>query len=247
MFQIGPSLREARTRRGLSAADVHKAVRIRERYLTALEEERWDMLPGDTYTKGFLRTYAEFLGLDGQLYVDEFNARVAAHEEEPFIPESLGASSGPGSPILVRTIAAVVVVAAVGTVLGLVAWGRGGSAHRTPVKTTQAAGQTVRRTHRSTPARTTKAAVAPGASYAVIRAARDRSWLDVRVGGPNGKELYRGTLELGASLRYGLARPIWVRMGRPYALDIRIGAKLVPGLPADPANLLLRRRGPATP
>src|SRR3954451_24513519 len=89
MFQIGPSLREARMRRGFSPADVHKAVRIRERYLTALEEERWEMLPGDAYTKGFLRTYAEFLGLDGQLYIDEYNARVAVHEEAPLVPEAL--------------------------------------------------------------------------------------------------------------------------------------------------------------
>ena len=89
MFQIGPSLREARTRRGFSPADVHKAVRIRERYLTALEEERWDMLPGDAYTKGFLRTYAEFLGLNGQLYIDEYNARIAQHEEEPLVPETI--------------------------------------------------------------------------------------------------------------------------------------------------------------
>ena len=41
MFDIGASLREARTRRGLSSADVQKGIRIRERYLTALEEERW--------------------------------------------------------------------------------------------------------------------------------------------------------------------------------------------------------------
>src|SRR4051812_14699045 len=109
MFQIGPSLREARTRRGLSPADVHKAVRIRERYLTALEEERWDMLPGDAYTKGFLRTYAEFLGLNGQLYIDEFNARIAQHEDEPLVPDSLKRVGG-ASSILFRTIGAVLLV-----------------------------------------------------------------------------------------------------------------------------------------
>src|SRR3981189_418799 len=79
MFAIGDSLREARTRRGLSPADVHKSIRIRERYLTALEEERWELLPGEAYTKGFLRTYAEFLGLDGSLYVHAYNKRIAAH------------------------------------------------------------------------------------------------------------------------------------------------------------------------
>ena len=42
------------------------------------------MLPGDTYVKGFLRTYADYLGLDGQLYLDEYNSRFAAVEELPF-------------------------------------------------------------------------------------------------------------------------------------------------------------------
>jgi cytoskeletal protein RodZ len=86
MFEIGATLREARTKRGLTAADVHRALRIRERYLSALEEERWQLLPGEAYAKGFLRTYAEFLGLDGRLYLDEYNARVSAHENAPFAP-----------------------------------------------------------------------------------------------------------------------------------------------------------------
>jgi cytoskeletal protein RodZ len=75
MFEIGASLREARTKRGLSAADVRKELHIRERYLTALEAEQWEQLPGEAYAKGFLRTYAEFLGLNGTLYIDEYNAR----------------------------------------------------------------------------------------------------------------------------------------------------------------------------
>ncbi|MGZ8716715.1 MAG: helix-turn-helix domain-containing protein [Gaiellaceae bacterium] len=93
MFAIGDSLHEARIRRGLSAADVQKGIRIRERYLTALEEERWELLPGEAYAKGFLRTYAEFLGLNGNLYVDEYNTRIAHHAETPpLVPESLAGS-----------------------------------------------------------------------------------------------------------------------------------------------------------
>src|ERR1700748_1350196 len=67
MFEIGGSLREARLKRNLTPADVQKAIRIRDRYLQALEEERWELLPGDAYVKGFLRTYADYLGLDGSL------------------------------------------------------------------------------------------------------------------------------------------------------------------------------------
>src|SRR5690348_9240970 len=136
MFQIGPSLREARTRRGLSPADVHKAVRIRERYLTALEEERWDMLPGDAYTKGFLRTYAEFLGLNGQLYIDEFNARIAQHDDEPLVPDALK-RSGRASSILFRTIGAVLLVGAL--LGGLAAWRHNGAPARPTIQSAAAA------------------------------------------------------------------------------------------------------------
>lgn len=239
MFQIGPSLREARTRRGLSPGDVHKAIRIRERYLTALEEERWDMLPGDAYTKGFLRTYAEFLGLHGQLYIDEFNARIAAHEEEPLVPESLNGGRGRASSILFRSVGAGILVTA--AIAGLAAWQHSGT-QRPHIQDAEAAPRVVH--VKPTPAAKPVAAPAAKATYAVIRATRDRSWLSVRLGGPNGRELYRGTLEVGRHLTYGLDRSVWVRMGRPLALDIRIGKTAVTGLPRAASNVLLTTTGP---
>lgn len=245
MFQIGPSLREARTRRGLSPTDVHKAIRIRERYLNALEEERWDMLPGDAYTKGFLRTYAEFLGLNGQLYIDEFNARIAAHEEEPLVPDSLKGSPGRTSSILFRTTGAVLVLAVIGAVSGFVAFGRGDA--QRPHIASAAAAPAVHHAHQVKHVATTKPIVAPKSTSTVIRATRDRSWLDVRIGGPNGRELFRGILERGRRLHYRLGHQLWVRMGRPRALDIRIGSTAVGKLPAAPANLLLRPTGATTP
>ena len=84
MFEIGNSLREARLRQGLEIPRIEADTKIRGKYLRALEEEQFDVLPGDTYVKGFLRTYADYLGLDGQLYLDEFNSRFAAAEEIPF-------------------------------------------------------------------------------------------------------------------------------------------------------------------
>ena len=62
-------------RRGVDFAQAELATKVRGKYLRALEEEQFDMLPAQTYVKGFLRTYAEYLGLDGQLYVDEYNSR----------------------------------------------------------------------------------------------------------------------------------------------------------------------------
>lgn len=68
---VGPSLRDARSRRKLSLAEVEEATKIRGRYLRALENEEWDELPGETYARAFVRTYAGFLGLDSERLAEE--------------------------------------------------------------------------------------------------------------------------------------------------------------------------------
>src|ERR687885_662888 len=75
MQAIGERLREARMRQGLDLGEVEVATKIRAKYLRALENDEFSMLPGSTYVKSFLRTYAEYLGLDAQLLVEEFRAQ----------------------------------------------------------------------------------------------------------------------------------------------------------------------------
>ena len=97
MFEIGNSLREARLRRHIEFVDAEHGTKIRGKYLRALEEERFELLPSHTYIKGFLRSYADYLGLDGQLYVDEYNSRFVVGEEEAPVraaPRARGARRG---------------------------------------------------------------------------------------------------------------------------------------------------------
>jgi cytoskeletal protein RodZ len=75
MFEIGTTLRQARERRQLGLDRCEAETKIRARYLRALEDEDFDVLPGPTFVRGFLRSYASHLGLDGQLFVDEYNSR----------------------------------------------------------------------------------------------------------------------------------------------------------------------------
>jgi len=80
---VGTRLRETRTRRKLSLAEVEEATKIRPRYLQAIENEEWDQLPGDTYARAFIRTYGRFLGLDGErLAEDQRRTRGAARPGE---------------------------------------------------------------------------------------------------------------------------------------------------------------------
>ena len=59
----------------IDISEVEVGTKIRAKYLRALENEEWDLLPGPVYVKSFLRTYADFLGLDSRLLVDEFKRR----------------------------------------------------------------------------------------------------------------------------------------------------------------------------
>ena len=81
MFEIGNSLREARRARSWTSPSSRPGTKIRAKYLRALEDENFEALPSATYVKGFLRTYANYLGLDGQLYVDEYNVRYGSGDE----------------------------------------------------------------------------------------------------------------------------------------------------------------------
>ncbi len=75
---IGDVLKRTRTRRKVDIHTVEQQTKIRTKYLRALENEEWDVLPGPAYAKGFLRTYAQFLGLDGDALVDEYRRTVEA-------------------------------------------------------------------------------------------------------------------------------------------------------------------------
>jgi helix-turn-helix protein/uncharacterized protein DUF4115 len=241
MFEIGASLREARVKRGLSPADVHKAIRIRDRYLQALEEERWELLPGDAYVKGFLRTYADFLGLDGNLYVDEYSSRFAQREEQPLAPQPMARDSGSGRGVgLLRPLVAIgVIVAIVAAVAAWQLYRPSKNAARTTTGQTTTGSTTTRKKHHHAP----PAVALP--TRAVFVAARGPCWLEIRRGGANGPVLFENTLPQSHTLPVKLTSgPVWVSVGNPPALDVRLGGKLAHGMPSRPGgSVLLTRRG----
>ena len=90
MPPIGETLREARLRQRIEIAEVEQATKIRAKYLRALESEEFERLPGSTFVRTFLRTYAEYLGLDSQALVEEYRVRHELLDEDelqPFQPQ----------------------------------------------------------------------------------------------------------------------------------------------------------------
>jgi hypothetical protein len=74
--RIGSDLRRARARREIDLSEVEAATRIRARFLRAIEDEEWDALPGGIYSRGFIRTYANFLGLDGDRIAEDYRREI---------------------------------------------------------------------------------------------------------------------------------------------------------------------------
>jgi cytoskeleton protein RodZ len=127
MPEIGDQLRETRMRNRIDIAEVEAATKIRAKYLRALENEEWDLLPGPTFVKTFLRTYADYLGLDARNLVEDYRSRYerpAAQELTPFGTSFGGRRSRPRRQIFAPWMAVIVgVLALVGALYALGKWG----------------------------------------------------------------------------------------------------------------------------
>ena len=213
MFEIGASLREARTRQGLDFPEMEHRTKVRAKYLRLLEEEGFDQLPAHTYINGFLRTYAESLGLDGGLYVDEYNSRFVAGEEETHVRTRRAPQQVPRGRSRRRerresrvVVVALVVIVLV-TALVIAAWKFGGPG------TQKVRGLSNPQT---TPAKThsTKAVI-------VVKAVRGASFVEVRARSRTGKPLFQGTLTRGEAQRFG-ARALWLSLTSPHNVVVTV-------------------------
>jgi cytoskeletal protein RodZ len=211
VFEIGTSLREARLRQGLDLADVERATKIRPKYLGALEHEQFELLPAQTYVKGFLRTYAEFLGLDGQLYVDEYNSRYSTGEDPdvPIRPRRSQAGARRNrrwveSSVVLGTLVGIAIV----TALVIAAWRSGDD----PVDRSPAV-----------------ASREPTQPQLVVRANSGTTLLRVREGSELGRQQFEGTIERGQAKRFALRGRLWVWMQRPRAVELVVnGSRQAP-------------------
>ena len=215
MFEIGTSLREARLRRHIDFPDAEHGTKIRGKYLRALEDERFELLPSHTYVKGFLRAYAEYLGLDGQLYVDEYNSRYVTGDEDAPVrsPRRVPAararrSERRESRVVLLALAAIAIV----TALVIVAWQFGGP-ENAPVHglTNDAQTDEPAQAQRPQPA---------GAARIELRATRGNSFMVVRSRSALGQVLYEGTLERGQKQFFD-GQVLWIRLESPQNVVVR--------------------------
>ena len=227
VFDIGSSLRDARERQGLDFPELEERTKIRAKYLRALEDERFDILPAPTYVKGFLRAYADALGLDGQPFVDEYNSRFAIGDEDAPIrarrvPAPRPSRGGRESRLAMLTVLAIAVV----TALVIAAWRFGGPEEE------------------SVPGlRTDTVASVPPAARPVrvtVVATGGSTWMEVSTGAQADRLLYRGTLEQGQRKTFE-GRRLWLALAEPENVVVRRNGNRVE-LPAGTTFAVTSRR-----
>jgi len=247
VFEIGTSLREARNRQQLDLSEVEQATKIRARYLQALEEESFDAMPAQTYVKGFLRTYADYLGLDGQLYVDEYNSRYAVGDDEFREPVVARRSSRvqPRHRRLERR-GVVLALAGIGVLCALVIaafkFSSDSTEPRIPNLSTNGVTPKPPATH--TRRHASRKPAPPAKFRFFVVAARGNCWMDVRNYSSSGRTLFTGTIEPGHGGMFFKARRLWINFGNPGNVRASLNGHLVtiPG-GGSSAIVLVTRRG----
>jgi hypothetical protein len=216
MPEIGESLREARMRARIDVSEIEAKTKIRAKYLRALENEEWGLLPGPTFVKSFLRTYAQALGLDGKALVEEYRLNHETPSDTALEPVSSSPRrsrthpGGPGRPPSgpSRAYMALVGIVVVIIILLIVALVSGGSSKSgTSSSHTSAAHKRARAHHAG--AATTRAAPA-----IVALSLRPLATVYVCLVGEGGRKLIPGVeLQPGASTPTYHARRFLITLG----------------------------------
>ncbi len=259
MFEIGPALREARERRGLAYSQVEADTAIRSRYIRALEEEQFGILPGPTYAKGFLRAYAEYLGLDGQLFIDEFNSR--HHDPRREFEQSI--YSRPRSQPhhrrrqrresnLVMIVLATIVALSALVFLGNKYGSPPRAQNNTPGPATQPSTQ--RTLPHTTPSSATTAPAkkksTQGNRFTVTLTASAPCWVSLHTGAVTGPAVVSGGIDLSAykidpavrgTIRVRTNKPLYLsQIGAASSLGLRVNGKTVRLPPGTTSASVLR-------
>ena len=200
-------------RRGVDFAQAEAAIKIRSKYLRALEDDQFELLPAETYVKGFLRTYADYLGLDGDVYVDEYASRFITSWRDELPPQRERQRIRRRERPVSRLALALVLVGIVAvTALVFAAWRYGGSSPQVP-------GLIQHKHQHHAPAR-----------QLVLRGVGQGTYVEVRRGKATGKVDLQGTVGAGEVDRLAGSR-FYLLVRRPAGLHITLNGRAV-ALPA---------------
>jgi cytoskeletal protein RodZ len=235
MADIGSTLREARMRERIDISEVEAQTKIRAKYLRAIENEEWDLLPGPVYVKSFLRTYGDYLGLDSRLLLDEFRDRYehpSEHDARPLRPVAARdrerrpqRSRIPSwAPILIVIIMIVAILYVIGR-----------ATQSTPSSTSA---QKPAVHHRATHAATKPTAKAPPPTRATLQLVPTNPVYVCLVNGQGTKLINEQTFNAGQTIPTETASKLLLTLGNA-SVQMKVNGKAVPVAPSPTAIRLL--------
>ena len=247
MADIGTTLRETRIRARIDISEVEARTKIRAKYLRAIENEEWDLLPGPVYVKSFLRTYGEFLGVDTRTLVDEYKRRYERPAEQDLRPITARGRDRERErrrrrPRLGRIGAVVLVLVGVVVALYFIGGGLKSNSPTTPTTPTVA-------TRTASQSTTTHAATRPAAHHhrhppastptTVTLKLMPTSTVYVCVEDGTGKRLINGvTFSAGASVPVETSRKLLITLGNG-AVHMQVDGKPVTLAAGSPIGYVL--------
>ncbi len=254
MADIGTTLREARIRARIDISEVEARTKIRAKYLRAIENEEWDLLPGPVYVKSFLRTYGDFVGVDSRSLVDEYKRRYerpADQDLRPIAPLGRERERKRRRPRLGPVAAVVLVLAAVVAALFIVGSLNPGSNSSKSTQSTPAASSPTSSTTTSHNATTHKQhahrppAARPKPTTVTLKLVPTSS-VYVCVEDGNGNKLIPGVVfAAGQTIPTETAKKLMVTLGNP-SVQMKVNGKTVSVANASPVGYELTR-GKSTP
>ncbi|MBV9102845.1 MAG: helix-turn-helix domain-containing protein [Candidatus Eremiobacteraeota bacterium] len=236
MPALGEDLRAAREARNLSLSDVSERIHIRSVYLQSLEDEDWGAIAAPVYVRGFLRTYARFLGLDPEDAVQRFNA---ALPEGPSAQDGYAEPdrerTGPSIWLWLATAAAIILVGFVG--YNYYELQREQPATPAVVETPQPTVRSPADARSPRPNAANAAAIASGTGGAntVLVHVVQRSWLRIAV---DGKVPMEGIFPAGTERTFH-GKSATVRAGNAAGVDVTVNGHDV-GTLGPPGNVVER-------
>jgi cytoskeletal protein RodZ len=241
---LGQLLRQERELRDIPLDQIEQATRIRAAQLRAIEEDRLEALPAEAYARGFVRTYAEYLGLNGDDVVAIFNEQWnrSTHRADPPPPQTPVSVARSTSTGLFSLWVALACLLLVGSGVLYLMGGSGGGDAAPPASTTHAPA-TPPVTNPTTSATQSPPPAQPAGVRMTVTAAQGSCWLEARRGSASGALLAERTLAPGQAVHLH-SRRVWLRLGDPTSVQLRVNGKtLEAAYPAQPINLLIGPHG----
>lgn len=241
---LGDMLRAERERQNLSIKDIEAGTSIRALYIECIENGDYSQLPGEVYTKGFIRNYASYLKLDADALVNQFveenhpeqaaskaAQKQAAKDEKKAMPEKKQAKSSsagknvpaekaePGQKRRNMLLLGVVVL-----LVALGAFYLSGAGEKQEAQPTASQTQQAKAPDTEAPAAPIETPAAPKKAEGVEVAAKfsDSCWMQVEA---DGKTIYEGTLEKGKTQVWKAKETLVITAGNAGAIELKVNGK----------------------